>query len=194
MDVLKNDKCQYDNFKWWEAAAVTGALDPRKRTSLRESLAESHAYHPIRDSGETLGERETSRQEFRQKPHRESRLDSWYDSRQDSWRDFSRWPSISPRVSDRTICTTLCKTLSETRFFTRGSVEVKTVQRGGSGSPDDTEGLDESGTNRVLRNSPEILLQKKRETPNKIPGNEQKISNEVFHYWGDSTIKSFVSS
>ena len=32
---------------------------PRKKTSLEQSLAESHAYNPIRDSGETLGERES---------------------------------------------------------------------------------------------------------------------------------------
>ena len=34
-----------------------------KKTSLRESLAKSRAYNPIRDFGETLGEREKSRQE-----------------------------------------------------------------------------------------------------------------------------------
>ena len=53
----------------------TGTAElPRKKTSLRESLAESYAYNPIRDSGKTLGEREKSRQESRQKSHRESRL------------------------------------------------------------------------------------------------------------------------
>ena len=95
----------------------------RKKTSLEESLAESHAYNLIQDSGETLGDREKFCQESRQKSHRESRresrLDSWWDSRQDSWRDFWRSPSVSPRVSDWIICTTLCKTRSETRFFTR---------------------------------------------------------------------------
>ena len=48
---------------------------PRKKR-VSESLAESHlshAYNPIQDSGETLGERE----KFRQKSHQESRLDSW---------------------------------------------------------------------------------------------------------------------
>ena len=63
----------------------TISIVPRKKTSLGESLAESHVYNPIRDSGETLGEREKSRQ----KSHWESRLDSWWDSWQDSWRDFS---------------------------------------------------------------------------------------------------------
>ena len=38
---------------------------PRKKTSLGESLAESYAYNLIRESGETLGEREKSRQESR---------------------------------------------------------------------------------------------------------------------------------
>ena len=36
-------------------------LAPRKKTSLGESLAKSYAYNPIRDSGETLGEREKTR-------------------------------------------------------------------------------------------------------------------------------------
>ena len=96
---------------------------PRKKTSHGESLAESHACNPIRDSGETLSECKKSRQESQKKSHREfrreSRRDSWSDSRQDSWRGFSRSPSVSPRVSDRIICTTLCKTISGTRFFTR---------------------------------------------------------------------------
>ena len=47
---------------------------PRKITSLGESLAESHAYNPIRDSGETLGEREVSPRDL---------------------------PKVSPRVSER---------------------------------------------------------------------------------------------
>ena len=38
-------------------------ITPRKKTSLGESLAKSRAYNPIRDSGETLGEREMSREE-----------------------------------------------------------------------------------------------------------------------------------
>ena len=65
---------------------------PRKKTSLVESLAESHAYNPIRDSGEMLGERETSRQESCQESHQESSRDS----RWDFWRDFLRSPSGSP--------------------------------------------------------------------------------------------------
>ena len=40
-------------------------INPRKKMSLGENLAESHAYNPIQDSGETFGEREKSRQAFR---------------------------------------------------------------------------------------------------------------------------------
>ena len=43
-----------------------------KKTSLGESLAKGHAYNPIRDSGETLGEREKSRQESCRESHQES--------------------------------------------------------------------------------------------------------------------------
>ena len=48
-----------------------------KKTSLGESLAKSHAYNPIRDCGETLGEREKSCRES----HQESSRDSLRDSR-----------------------------------------------------------------------------------------------------------------
>ena len=50
-----------------------------KKTSLGESLAESHAYNPIGDSGETLGEREKSRQESHQESSRESRREARLD-------------------------------------------------------------------------------------------------------------------
>ena len=61
---------------------------PRKKTSLGESLTKSRAYNPIRDSGETFGEREKSCQE--------SCRDSHQESSRDSWRDFSGSPSVSP--------------------------------------------------------------------------------------------------
>ena len=87
--------------------------NPRKKASLGESLAESHAYNPIRDSGETLDEREKFRQE--------SRLDSWWASRQESWRDFSRSPSAS-RESRIGLYAWLSARLSETRFFYAGTL------------------------------------------------------------------------
>ena len=46
---------------WFEFLSRTITSAPRKKTSLEESLVESHAYIPIRDSGETLGEREKFR-------------------------------------------------------------------------------------------------------------------------------------
>ena len=55
---------------------VNATTDPRKKTSLGESLAESHAYKPSRDSGETLGEREKSCQESCRESHQESSRDS----------------------------------------------------------------------------------------------------------------------
>ena len=82
--------------KWIEGVDRWKGDSPRKKNESRES----HSYNPIRDSGETLVEREKSRQEFCKKSHRESwresRLDSWWDSRQDSGRVFSRSPSIFP--------------------------------------------------------------------------------------------------
>ena len=54
---------------------------PRKKMNLGESPAESHAYNPIRDSGETLGEREKSRQESCRESYQESSRDSLRDSR-----------------------------------------------------------------------------------------------------------------
>ena len=58
-----------------------------KKTSLGESLEESHAYNPIRDPGETLGEREKSRQEFRQASPQSLESDYMHGSLQDSPRD-----------------------------------------------------------------------------------------------------------
>ena len=74
----------------WAKLAARGKREEhlRKKTSLGESLAKSRAYNPIRDSGETLGEREKSRQESRRKSHQESS--------RDFWRDFSRTKSVSP--------------------------------------------------------------------------------------------------
>ena len=40
---------------------AVGTYHPRKKMSLGENLAESHAYDLIRDSGETLGDSEKSR-------------------------------------------------------------------------------------------------------------------------------------
>ena len=51
--------------KWYERKLGTRV----KKTSLGETLAESHAYSPIRDSGETLGEREKSHQESCRESH-----------------------------------------------------------------------------------------------------------------------------
>ena len=53
---------------------------PRKKTSLGKSLAKSRAYNLIRDSGETLGEREKSRQVSCRESHQESSRDSLRDS------------------------------------------------------------------------------------------------------------------
>ena len=61
----------------------SGTPHPRKKTSLGESLVESHAYNPIRDSGETLGERE----KFRQASAQNLGSDYMYDSPQDSLRN-----------------------------------------------------------------------------------------------------------
>ena len=44
----------------------------RVKKRYSESLAESFAYNPIRDSGETLAEREKSRQESCGESHQES--------------------------------------------------------------------------------------------------------------------------
>ena len=52
----------------FHAAPCYPLRSPRKKTSLGESLAGSHAYNPIRDSQQ----------------------DSWQDSRPDCWQDFSR--------------------------------------------------------------------------------------------------------
>ena len=66
---------------------------PRKKTSLGESLAGSHAHNLIRDSRRDFLVRKVSP------------LVS---------------PRVLPRVSDRITCVTPSKTLSETRFFLRG--------------------------------------------------------------------------
>ena len=97
---------------------------PRKKTSLGERLAQSHAYNPIRDSGETRGEREKSRQ----KSYRESWLDSWWDSRQDSWRDFSRSPSVSPE-SQIGLYARLSARLSLRLVFYAGSCPSENILR-----------------------------------------------------------------
>ena len=47
----------------------------RVKKQISESLAESHAYYPIQDSGETLGEREKSLQESWRESHQESSRD-----------------------------------------------------------------------------------------------------------------------
>ena len=69
---------------------------PSKQTSLGESLAKSRAYNLIRDSRETLGEREKSRQVPCRESHQESSRDSLRDFWRDSWRDFSCSPNVSP--------------------------------------------------------------------------------------------------
>ena len=61
----------------YRSTGVWTQWSPRKKTSLGESLAESHSYNPIRDSGETLDEHEKSRQKSHRESRRESRLDSW---------------------------------------------------------------------------------------------------------------------
>ena len=95
----------FNNDSVWRMYCAHFVCAPRnKKTSLGESLAESHAYNPIRDSGERLGEREKSRQESCLESRRESRLDSWWESRLDTWWDFSRSPRIcSARLSPRLV-------------------------------------------------------------------------------------------
>ena len=75
----------WDLVNWWLTHFIVhppwfrlSSFDsPRKKT-----------YHSIRDSGETLGERNKS--------HQESSRDSLRDFWRDSWRDFSRSPSVYP--------------------------------------------------------------------------------------------------
>ena len=97
----------------------------RKKTSLEESLAESHAYIPIRNSGETLGEREKSRQK--------SNRDSLTDSRLRLLaRLLARLFVLAkrlPRVSDRIICLAFRRTLSGTGFFTRIRLKKRVLER-----------------------------------------------------------------
>ena len=50
-----------------------------RKKVLGENLAESHAYNPIRDSGQTLGEREKSSRESHQESSRGSLRDSHRD-------------------------------------------------------------------------------------------------------------------
>ena len=69
---------QTEIYKW--SFLDCRASDSRKKTSLGETFAKSRACKPIRESGETLGEREKSRQESWRESNQES---SW-----DSLRDF----------------------------------------------------------------------------------------------------------
>ena len=62
-------------------------------------LGESLAYNPIRDSGETLGERQKSRQESRQVTLQSLESDYMHGSPQDSLRDsfFTRVVELNLR-------------------------------------------------------------------------------------------------
>ena len=60
---------QIERFRIFYHFLKQSIIAPRENISLGEILAARHAYNPIQDSGETLGEREKSRQ----KSHREFR-------------------------------------------------------------------------------------------------------------------------
>ena len=104
--------------------------DPRKKNRERESLTESYAYNRIRESGETLGEREVSlRVSPKVSPRVSERvpLDSWWYSRQDSWRDFWRSPSVSPESRIRLYAWLSGRLSRRLVFFTRGKSKKSDV-------------------------------------------------------------------
>ena len=114
---FKNQKIKF--FSKTVELISTVKIYRRKKTSLRESLAESHAYNPIWDSGETIGEREKSRQ----KSCRESLQDSQWNFWRDSRRDFSRSPSVSPE-SRIGLYAWLSARLSFRLVFLRGVLDI----------------------------------------------------------------------
>ena len=91
---------------------------PRKKTSLGKSLAESHAYNPIRDWGDAGRARKVSpRVSPKVSPRVSARLLVRLSAKL-LVRLFALAKRL-PRVSDPIMCTALRKTLSETRFVTR---------------------------------------------------------------------------
>ena len=115
----------YKPYNWLESLSS----HPRRKASLEESFAESHAYNPIRDSGEMLGKGEKSHQVSL--PRVSPRLSVRHLARL-LVRLFALAKRL-PRVSDRIICMALRKTLSETCFLTRVFTVATLMMPSGSG-------------------------------------------------------------
>ena len=88
----------------------------KKRVSERVLQRVVHRYNLIRDSGDTLGEREKSCQES----GRDSRWSFW----RDSWREYSRSPRVSPE-SWIGLYAWLSARLSPRLVFLRGIADLR---------------------------------------------------------------------